>query len=380
MSALARKWWWRGVFAATGGMTVRGRLPVGPCVVVANHSSHADAAAMLAAMPARSRPVVAAAADYWFGSRVRAVICRRLVAGFAVKRHGGGSADLASASSWLAAGGSVVVFPEGSRSRTGELGAFHSGATRLAATAGVPIVPVALVGTNRLLPVHGRPHLGHVEVRVGAPLRGVDAEAARSAVAALATSPALSADSRVRVAVERFTATRGALVVIAMWACAEALSWPLVPELALGLLLLARPRGRRAVTLTATAALASAAGCLLAYALAAGGHPAPAPLTTPRMHAVAMAQLADEGAAGLAHQPWSGIPVKVYAVAAGDQRVDLPEFALQVVVARSARLVTVALAVSGVSMLLPRRAYAAVACFALAAFAIGLARVVSIWS
>jgi 1-acyl-sn-glycerol-3-phosphate acyltransferase len=42
---------------------------------------------------------------------------------------------------------SVMIFPEGTRSRTGALGTFKSGAFRLAIDAGVPIVPIAVSGT-----------------------------------------------------------------------------------------------------------------------------------------------------------------------------------------------------------------------------------------
>ena len=91
---------WRTVLSLTGGLRVRGAagLPPGPCVLVANHSSHADTAALIAALPARRQPVVAAAADYWFRGGVRPAICRALCAAFPVRRSGGGSADLAGMS------------------------------------------------------------------------------------------------------------------------------------------------------------------------------------------------------------------------------------------------------------------------------------------
>ena len=64
--------------------------------------------------------------------------------------------DLLATVPALRAGRAVVVFPEGTRSRDGSVGAFHSGALRLAAAAGVPVVPVGIGGTDRLLPKHGR--------------------------------------------------------------------------------------------------------------------------------------------------------------------------------------------------------------------------------
>jgi 1-acyl-sn-glycerol-3-phosphate acyltransferase len=155
--ALARKVLWRAVLSLTGGLRVHGaaELPPGPCLIVANHSSHADTAALIAALPAWRKPVVAAAADYWFRGGFRPAICRALCAAFPVRRSGGGSADLAAATRLLAAGHDVIVFPEGTRSRDGQIGDFHRGAARLAAAAGAPLVPAGISGTRALLPPGG---------------------------------------------------------------------------------------------------------------------------------------------------------------------------------------------------------------------------------
>lgn len=170
IQASGRRMLWRAVLTLTGGVRVSGGLTSGPCVIVANHSSHADTAALLAAVPARHRPAVAAAADYWFARSGRRLLCRATCAAFPVRRGGGGSADLAAAAWLLAAGRDVVVFPEGSRSRDGCPGVFHTGAVRLARDAGVPVVPVRIEGTGALLPVHGRPHRARVRVRFAAPV------------------------------------------------------------------------------------------------------------------------------------------------------------------------------------------------------------------
>jgi 1-acyl-sn-glycerol-3-phosphate acyltransferase len=47
-----------------------------------------------------------------------------------------------------------VLFPEGGRSETGEMTTFQSGAAFMAIKAQVPLVPVALIGTYELLPIH----------------------------------------------------------------------------------------------------------------------------------------------------------------------------------------------------------------------------------
>jgi len=179
-AAGARRVLWRAVLRLTGGLRVHGaaELPPGPCLIVANHSSHADTAALIAALPAWRKPVVAAAADYWFRGGFRPAICRALCGAFPVRRSGGGSADLAAAARLLAAGHDVIVFPEGTRSRDGQIGDFRRGAARLAAAAGAPLVPAGISGTRALLPPAGsgwaggpgRPRRATVTVRFGAPV------------------------------------------------------------------------------------------------------------------------------------------------------------------------------------------------------------------
>jgi 1-acyl-sn-glycerol-3-phosphate acyltransferase len=70
----------------------------------------------------------------------------------------------------LAAGHDVIVYPEGTRSRDGRIGDFHRGAARLAALAGVPLVPAGITGTATLLPPGGRARRAPVAVRFGAPV------------------------------------------------------------------------------------------------------------------------------------------------------------------------------------------------------------------
>lgn len=79
--------------------------------------------------------------------------------------------SLAEAAGKIAAGTSVIIFPEGTRSRDGKLHDFKAGAMVLAIKSGVPIVPVAIRGTYEILP-KGRllVNPGKVEIRVGSPI------------------------------------------------------------------------------------------------------------------------------------------------------------------------------------------------------------------
>jgi 1-acyl-sn-glycerol-3-phosphate acyltransferase len=66
---------------------------------------------------------------------------------------------------------SVLIFPEGGRSETGQLQEFKDGAAFTAIKAGIPIVPVALCGTREILPMHSmHVHGGVVRVRFGRPI------------------------------------------------------------------------------------------------------------------------------------------------------------------------------------------------------------------
>jgi 1-acyl-sn-glycerol-3-phosphate acyltransferase len=71
----------------------------------------------------------------------------------------------------IAAGTSVIIFPEGTRSPDGKLHDFKAGAMVLAIKSGVPVVPVAIIGTYAILP-KGRLLMkpGRVQIRVGSPI------------------------------------------------------------------------------------------------------------------------------------------------------------------------------------------------------------------
>ena len=151
----------------------------GGCIVVANHSSHADTAVLLAALPASAQPVFGAAADYWFDVPVRRFVATSLIGVLPVRRSGdSGYADLlAAVRPALRAGRTVVIYPEGTRSTDGTIAEFRSGAVRLARECGVPLVPVAVMGTADVLPKGGRFSPAPMQVRIGEPIDANDASA-----------------------------------------------------------------------------------------------------------------------------------------------------------------------------------------------------------
>ena len=67
--------------------------------------------------------------------------------------------------------GVLGIFPEGTRSRTGELGKAFTGVTRFALTAKVPIVPIGMVGTYHILAPHNKiPRLKRCHIKIGQPV------------------------------------------------------------------------------------------------------------------------------------------------------------------------------------------------------------------
>jgi 1-acyl-sn-glycerol-3-phosphate acyltransferase len=71
----------------------------------------------------------------------------------------------------IRAGKSLAVFPEGTRSPDGNLQEFKQGAFKIAVRAQVPIVPVTIIGSSKLLPKGSlAPHPGRVDVVIGKPI------------------------------------------------------------------------------------------------------------------------------------------------------------------------------------------------------------------
>jgi 1-acyl-sn-glycerol-3-phosphate acyltransferase len=124
----------------------------GPVIFVANHNSHLDTTLLLATIPERWRhkTVVAAAADYFFPTRVKGAVSALTIGAIPMERNkvDRRSADLAA--ELLADGWSVVIFPEGGRSPDGWTTTFRGGAAYLALRRDRPVVPVHLEGTRKV--------------------------------------------------------------------------------------------------------------------------------------------------------------------------------------------------------------------------------------
>ncbi|HUG55319.1 MAG TPA: AMP-binding protein [Vicinamibacteria bacterium] len=134
---------------------VRGRRHVparGPYIVAANHLSHLDAGLVRTALgPAGDRLVVLAAADYFFDTPLKRAFFSSFAGLLPLERGVTSVASLRRALESLESGLSVLVFPEGTRSRSGALQPFRRGVGTLALRAGVGVLPVR-VDTHAALP------------------------------------------------------------------------------------------------------------------------------------------------------------------------------------------------------------------------------------
>jgi 1-acyl-sn-glycerol-3-phosphate acyltransferase len=124
-------------------------------IYFANHSSHLDTVILWAAMPAdlrrRIRPV--AAADYWGKGRVNRYIALKILSAVLIERHARGTDPLDPLRQALAAGDSLIIFPEGTRAFERLPGAFKPGLYHLAkAFPDAELAPVYLDNLRRALP------------------------------------------------------------------------------------------------------------------------------------------------------------------------------------------------------------------------------------
>lgn len=203
---LARRW--SVVVTRFSGVEIdvsqRAQLEPGrPYVFMANHLSAVDIWALFVAIPVPIRMIakkqLAAiplfgwamwAGRFIFIDRQNAVAARRSIEAAARRIRGGES---------------VLLFPEGTRSRDGLLGPFKKGGFHLAIDSGVPVVPVALRGTREVMPRGSlllRP--GRVQVVIGPPIptsgltaddRNFLLERVRAAIVEMIEAPAPAAVS-----------------------------------------------------------------------------------------------------------------------------------------------------------------------------------------
>jgi 1-acyl-sn-glycerol-3-phosphate acyltransferase len=153
--------YWAGVkgvmfFVRAVGVKVRvrgmERIPSGVCLFVANHTSSADAPAVVGAIPRRIAVLLKQSLFKWpiVGQAFRSADF------IPVNRsaHESAVASVERATEAMRAGQSFLIYPEGTRSPDGRLQRFRKGAVVMAIKAGVPIVPIACSGAQKIMEKH----------------------------------------------------------------------------------------------------------------------------------------------------------------------------------------------------------------------------------
>jgi 1-acyl-sn-glycerol-3-phosphate acyltransferase len=152
---LARRMWSPAALWLAGVRleVVRDRpLPEGPAIYASNHESALDVWLLLKAIPRNVRFIAKQELFRiplfgWYLALARFIAVDR-------RDHARAVASLHRAGAIIRSGISVIVFPEGTRSADGTVQPFKKGPFVVAMEAGVPIVPIAIVGAARLNPKH----------------------------------------------------------------------------------------------------------------------------------------------------------------------------------------------------------------------------------
>jgi 1-acyl-sn-glycerol-3-phosphate acyltransferase len=127
----------------------RANIPDGVCLFAANHTSSADAPAVVGAIPRRIAVLLKESLFKW------PIVGQAFTLAHFIpvnrKDRDSAIASVEKAAAAMRAGQSFLIYPEGTRSADGRLQEFKKGAVVLAIKAGVPIVPVLCVGAQRIM-------------------------------------------------------------------------------------------------------------------------------------------------------------------------------------------------------------------------------------
>ena len=152
--AIARMWARTLLWIALSPVTRVGfdGIPAGAAVYCSNHLSYYDTPVLFAKLPFQFR--IMAKQSLWSIPFIGWYLNRSGQVAIDAKSGRSAIASLLRGVKTLEAGLPLVLFPEGGRAATGRLQPFQSGAAFMAIRAQVPLVPIALIGTYELAPIH----------------------------------------------------------------------------------------------------------------------------------------------------------------------------------------------------------------------------------
>lgn len=148
-------------------------------LVISNHSSHLDMGLVKTALGGYGENLITlAAADYFFAEGPRRFYFENFTNAVPLDRLNPTRESIRRAQQLLEEGHNLLLFPEGTRSKSGELQPFKRGVGMMALKFQVDVLPVYLKGTHDALPKGAMlPRKRRLEVRIGAPVRVADLEA-----------------------------------------------------------------------------------------------------------------------------------------------------------------------------------------------------------
>lgn len=141
-----------------------------PVLFVSVHTSHFDSPTVLKILPGkwRHKVAIAAAADYFFSKKWLGLVSSLVFNAFPFSRTGGIRPSLEHSAWLLDHGWSILIYPEGTRATSGEIGSFKPGIGLLAVEMDVPVMPISIEGLITILPKGRRfPRPGRALVRIG---------------------------------------------------------------------------------------------------------------------------------------------------------------------------------------------------------------------
>jgi len=159
-----------------------------PVIFASNHQSHFDVPVILASLPARLRYRVATAMSKeffdahfyparftwleWFTNSLNYWLSTFFFAAFPIpQRHAGAGQTIRYMGEMVEQGWSILIFPEGDRTNAGEINPFQPGVGMIAAHLETQVVPIRIVGLERVLHKNAKwPRMGRVDVKFGPPL------------------------------------------------------------------------------------------------------------------------------------------------------------------------------------------------------------------
>ena len=143
-----------------------------PYIIAANHSSHLDTLAVMTVLGDESKRLrVLAAKDYWFSTRFKSWFSGELLKFVPFDRHANFLQGLRISQEVLKQNECLLIYPEGTRSVTGELQPFKPGLGLLAYESGSPIIPAYIDGAYHALPKgKNLPRRSRIQVIFGKPI------------------------------------------------------------------------------------------------------------------------------------------------------------------------------------------------------------------